>query len=325
MQTYPTLRPLVFWLACCLTPLLGSVVHADDARIKEMKYAYSEGYNLYQRNSFKKAIAYFTQAHRLAPNDDRYQRFRAAVAFFLAQCYDKIQQPRIARRWLLLYRKSKAADPRFRQEADALWERIRPRPSTPLRPPPRRDIALRPPPPAPKDIGEERLYDLPPGRPVGNSPSREELERRLNNPLYYNTTPPTPPMRIAAYVFLGLGSVALLVGASTHIAAAAQDAQARELFAKGPQASVSAADITERLRSASTLQTASLSIYGAAVLFAATGVLLFFLSPTAQTTPSTASPTPPSTPTTVPPAPTTAPSVPAAPTAPTKGSALFVY
>ncbi len=321
MQTHPNLRPLVFWLACCLTLLLGAVVHADDARIKEMKYAYSEGYNLYQRNSFKKAIAYFTQAYRLAPNDDRYQRFRAAVSFFLAGCYDKLQQPRIARRWLLLYRKSKAADPRFRQEADALWERIRPRASA--KPPPRRLIALRPPPPAAKDIGTERLYDLPLGRPVDNPPSREELERRINNPHHYNNTPPTPPMRIAAYVFLGLGGVALLVGASTHIAAATQDAQARELFAKGPQASVPAADITSRLQSAGTLQIASLSIYGAAVLFAATGTLLFFLSKSAQTTtpptPPAISPTSPN-----PTAPTTAPSAPIPPTTPSKGLSLVV-
>lgn len=298
MHTHSTIRLFVFCLVCFSAPLFGSVAHADDAQAKEMKYAYSEGYNLYQRGSYKNAIAYFSQAYRLAPQNDRHLRFRAAVAFFLAVCYDKLQQPRVARRWLQLYRKSKAADPRFRQEADTLWERIRPR--TLIKPPTRREATTRPrpTPPDPREIGEERLYDLPSGHPIDRSPSTEELQRRLNDPNHYKhkTAHATPPMQIAAYVLLGIGAAALLAGASTHIAAAYQDAQARELFAKGPQASVPSADITSRLQSADSLQTTSLVIYGAAALFAATGTLLFFLSKPTTNNPQTPTSSPSTTP-----------------------------
>ncbi|MCB9638458.1 MAG: hypothetical protein H6728_13215 [Myxococcales bacterium] len=276
-----------------MSSLSPKVAKAETQQVQEMKFAYSEGYAAYKQGAYKKAIAYFTQAYRLAPQNERYQKFRATMAFFLASSYAQLKERRVTRRWLRLYRESKHADPRFRKEADALWKRVRPRfvsrPVGPTPPPKRVD------PPTLEEIGKERLFTLPPPRPVDKSPSIEELQRRLKDPNRYKSSSSMPPMQLAAVILMSVGGVALLVGASTHIAAASQDGEARSLFSQGPQASVPAKDISSRLESARGLETASLIVYGVAILLAGSGVALFFLAPkpTPKPAPNSTLPAPP--------------------------------
>ena len=118
------LRHRVFFVA--LVFLLwgwSGIVVAEEA--SKAQQSYSEGYALFQKKDYAKALQHFQKALRLSPSDAKHKNFQVAMHYFIGMCHFHLGQLSKAKSHLTRYNRSKLSRLKMRRQAQEVLGQIK--------------------------------------------------------------------------------------------------------------------------------------------------------------------------------------------------------